>query len=280
MTTIANRDSYDAHISQNFTSIVGSSLKCTFVHDAIFIDHPEWFSRTERAYLSVIRPSLRCSDVVFTSSDNEAQRIRRVWPETRQKVIPIGLGAPIWTQAPKSQLVDEVASRDRPYFLAVGRLNERKNLGRLIQAYSRHPRIGLTHDLVIVGARNGLLTSTAMTSHASVKVLSNVDDSQLTWLYENAAAMIFPSLEEGFGLPLLEADRFGLPIAASDIPVFREIDLADIYFDPLSVAAIGRALEDITAFPHRGAPRSPANWAEVVSVARATIVSAIGSSKE
>ncbi len=84
-----------------------------------------------------------------------------------------------------------------------------------------------------------------------IHFLGHVTDDELRWLYENCDLFVFPSLGEGYGLPLLEANTLGAPAIASDIPVFRELKLATEYFDPRSVdemaAAILRGLGSATA---------------------------------
>ena len=262
-------DEHDVLFSQNFGAIAGGLLKCAFVHDALFVDHPEWFSKKEKIYLSTLRPSLLNTDLIFTSSVAEASRIRRVWPRLSTRVRPIGLGLPNWVDA-EPDVPALGKSNNRPYVLAVGRLNIRKNLRNLIAAYQTSTA-RFTHDLVIVGEANGL-SDNITGRETTVRFASGVSDRELKWFYLHADAFVFASLDEGFGLPLIEAHHFGLPTCASDIAPFQELGLADLYFDPYSVEDISRALDRVIGIPKRQMNISSAfSWTMVVDKARAEI---------
>lgn len=235
---------YDALISQNFTPLSPLRLvKATFLHDAIYRQHPEWFTKSERLYLGLASLSIRFADMVLTSTGTESKRIGKYLPATAAKVQAVGLGLPSWILEDRAGGF-EPQRQAKPYLLAVGRLNVRKNLSSLIRAFEASPLAG-RFDLLLVGEPNGKATALASNSSA-VRFMSGVDDSTLRELYAGAAAFVFPSLDEGFGLPLLEAANFNIPIAASDLEVFREIDVAHEYFDPKSVESISVALDRIT----------------------------------
>lgn len=261
MTSRPMKRNYDVYVSQNFGTFFGDALKCVFLHDGIYKDHPEWFSLRERIYLGAIRPSLQTTDLIFTSSHSEAERVERLWPKLTEKVRPIGLGLPDWVYGPASRPAAD-PTQGRPYILTVGRLNVRKNLDRLISAFtSSHARS--THDLVIVGEPDGV--TTVYGQNAGVHFMRSVTDSELKYLYSGAAAFVFPSLDEGFGLPLIEAGYFGLNVAASDIPVFRELGVADHYFDPTSIDDIRRSLDELVPRRQQEERRafSPDSWKTV-----------------
>lgn len=244
VTALRVQGTYDALVSQNFTPLLPLRLvKATFLHDAIFKQHPEWFTKSERLYLALASFSIRLADLVFTSTRTESKRIKKYLPTTASKVRAVGLGLPSWILEEGTGSL-EAQQQPRPYLLAVGRLNVRKNLSSLIRAFEAGP-LAARFDLLLVGEPNGKATSLAGKSSA-VRFMSGVSDSTLRELYAGAAAFVFPSLDEGFGLPLLEAANFNIPIAASDLEVFREIDLAQEYFDPKSVESISAALDRIT----------------------------------
>ncbi|QBX57565.1 glycosyltransferase family 1 protein [Nocardioides seonyuensis] len=258
---------FDATLTQNFASQRRSrGVSAVFVQDAIFVEHPEWFTRPERLYLSLIRPSVRAADIVLTSSHSEARRIGRLWPETADRIRTVGLSVPVALAT--SVAKDPGLPRPgRPFMLAVGRFNARKNLRRLVEAYAASST-SETHDLVLVGAVDG--RTDEIRAHTGVVVLASASDANLRWLYENAAALLFPSMEEGFGLPLVEARHFGLPVAASDIPVFRELGMAAVYFDPRSPESMREAMGRIVAVDPTSSS-DPDPWSSVVRRIRQAI---------
>jgi glycosyltransferase involved in cell wall biosynthesis len=236
----------DLVISQYFTPLLRRGRKATyvtFIHDAIFFEHPEWHTPLERIYLSAIRPTARFADYAVTSTQVEAARIKRVWPELQDKVHAVSLGLPecIRFSVPVRH---KLVQNDSPFILAVGRLNIRKNLRRLIEAYARLPAgIRQSFQFFIAGNPDG--KSEAMESSVeNVTWLGRVTDGELRWLYEHATLMAFPSLDEGFGLPLVEAAFCSTPTLCSDIPPFREVAPEAGFFDPLSVDSIAQCLEE------------------------------------
>lgn len=270
ITCTGSPERFDAVLTQNFAPISRQNLNVVLLHDVLFVDHPEWFSAKERVYLSGIRPSLRRADVVLTTSRSETDRISALWPELASKVAPVGLAVPCGfgqTEGRKPSVDPEVL--ERPYVLSVGRLNIRKNHRRLVEAY-KDSDLRKSHNLLLVGAPDGRAGDLAEVD--GVHVLSGVSDAELRWLYEHAALYIFPSLGEGFGLPLYEAAWFGLPIVASDLPVFRETGLVSEFFDPTDIGDIRGAIDrGLDARPVRLPEDS--TWEHVVRRARAAIQS-------
>lgn len=237
---------FDAVISQNFTPVGVSdgSRVATFFHDAIFRTNPEWFTVPERSYLRVASSTLRYADVVLTSSAAESERIRATHPRLRAPVHSIGLALP--ESFNRTDQDPHSPTSARKFILSVGRLNVRKNVSSLIEAFqaANLPE----HDLLVVGAADGKPTGAEATPN--VTFAGAVDDQTLADLYATCDFFVFPSLDEGFGLPLLEAAHFGAPTAASDIPAFREVGTAAVYFDP-------RRLDSIVDALHRMARQHP-----------------------
>lgn len=259
---------YDAVLTQNFATRSRAAVSCVLVHDAMWVDHPEWFSIAERIYLSAVRPSLKNADIIFTTSQAETERIARVWPETRSRLRPVGLGVPLSLQHAAARRPESLRD-DKPYILVVGRLNIRKNLARLLDAFVQSPMLQKSYRLVVVGEPDGKLDRAATSSAAaSVSFLDHIDDGQLRWLYENCALFIFPSLDEGFGLPLIEAQSLGARTLASDIPPFRELGGAEAYFDPRSTADIERAMSAALDRPPTLRRSQPDSWGIVIGEMR------------
>jgi glycosyltransferase involved in cell wall biosynthesis len=127
----------------------------------------------------------------------------------------------------------------RPYFLYVGNRGNYKNFFTLLHAFQMSNLAGDV-ELVAVGGEPELRHSENefVVKHrleTSVRLLPKVSDEVLRDLYRGALAFVYPSLKEGFGIPILEAMAAGCPVAASDIPVFREIGVdPTLVFDPHS----------------------------------------------
>jgi glycosyltransferase involved in cell wall biosynthesis len=125
-------------------------------------------------------------------------------------------------------LPDEGGVPAQPYILNVGTLEPRKNLAGLLQAFARARRKGLPHSLVVVGA-NGwgnssverLVDELGIREH--VHVSGFVDDQTLPRLYAAADFFVYPSLYEGFGLPVLEAMACGAPVITSNVSSMPEV---------------------------------------------------------
>ena len=133
------------------------------------------------------------------------------------------------------------------YILFTGTIEPRKNLSTLLQALLKLKHAGIVIPLVIAGSRGWGLraNSSALRNELGSQVheIGYVDTSELPGLYRAAQLFVFPSLAEGFGLPLLEAMASGTPILCSDIPVFHEIghDLPN-YFQPTHVSELAEKI--------------------------------------
>lgn len=137
----------------------------------------------------------------------------------------------------------------RPYLLFVGTREPRKNLERLIEAWEP---LSKTHDLIIAGEKGwdktGSKNSTTDTQKTAPRFLGRVSDEELVVLYSEADCFVYPSLYEGFGLPILEAFSFGTPVVTSDVSAMPEVagNAAELV-DPNSTTAIRKAIEKILA---------------------------------
>lgn len=141
-----------------------------------------------------------------------------------------------------------------PYFIYVGNLYPHKNTKRLVEAlYFLNKKANQKIGLVIVCSRSVFserLESMVRELGAGsfVSYLGFVEDQELAALYKNSLAFVYPSLLEGFGLPGLEAMSAGTLVAASDIPVFKEVYGRNVlYFNPHDFSSIERCLSNIVA---------------------------------
>jgi glycosyltransferase involved in cell wall biosynthesis len=109
----------------------------------------------------------------------------------------------------------------RSYCLMVGWLNPRKDVSTVVAAHTQLVD-DAPHDLVLVGAGSVTFRPVALPQVSSIRVLGYVGDEDLAALMSGAAASVYPSVYEGFGLPVVEALACGAPTIASDLPVLRE----------------------------------------------------------
>lgn len=262
---------YDLVLTQNFAPAFTRSPRAVFIHDLMFLDRPEWFTPAERIYLRIMARMSRRADAIFTSSRAEAARIVRHLPNAVVPVTAVGLALSADYEAASAKTLDFVPDE---FLLTVGRINIRKNLEALVRALLAADLITERRPLVIVGRPDGAQGPSRCLTDASSSGLviwaGSVSDGELKWAYRNCCAFIFPSLDEGFGLPVLEAMSEGAPMALSDIPAFREFGDVASFFDPRDDFAIADCVAQVLShqrqLPHEN-PSLP-NWADVVAKLR------------
>jgi glycosyltransferase involved in cell wall biosynthesis len=260
------------------------------VHDLSFEHLPETFKRRSRLQLRLtVRRTARRAAHVITSSDYSRGDIIKTYgiPETRVSVTHLaasGSFAPV-TDAGAVERVLARYGIEGDYILAVGSIQPRKNLVRLIAAYAylRRTRAGDNLPrLVLVGKRAWLYRETlrAVESyklHNFVTFTGYVSEADLPALYTGALCFVYPSYFEGFGLPPLEAMQCGTPVIAGDRTSLPEVvgaaGLLVNPFDERAIAdAIGRLIDDITLRAHlRGAGLERARLFDWHKTARETV---------
>lgn len=238
------------------------------VHDLFVLTNAEWFSRKYVVtHAPMLKAQIRSADMVVAVSPQTADRVREFFGDREVTVAPNAPSGVFMSESTEAR-TRPVAMPDGPFLLAVGSRDPRKNFGRLVEAYSGLPQeFRKEYRLVIAGGASSLFASSHQDRGGDATALGYVTDAELAWLYSHAAGVVFPSLDEGFGLPAVEALAVGANLAVSDIPVFRWLcgEYAT-YFDPLSTTGIARALVEIVGrTPHHEAPariRERFDWDE------------------
>lgn len=216
------------------------------IHDVLWKRFPETMLWPARLLESVLMPaSIEQADKIVCVSQFTASEIGKYWPQHRDKCTVI-LSAASGLDEMKGRGAGEYA----PYILFVGTLEPRKNLHRLLEAFAKLVREGsISENLVVAGGTGwgnvnlALLVKDLDIEHR-VCLKGYVDDAQLRQLYAGARCLVLPSLYEGFGLPVLEAMQFGVPVVVSDAGSLPEIaGSAGLLVDPMSVESIAGALE-------------------------------------
>jgi glycosyltransferase involved in cell wall biosynthesis len=225
------------------------------IHDIIFKKHPEWFSRRDRIVLGAgIARSVRRARAILTLSEHSRRDIHAIYGAPLDRIHAIPLAPDAIFSAPPAPADVEQTRRARglsdPYILAVGSLQPRKNLVRLVRAFASAKKARPTpHKLVLVGKpawpKSELQTAIRACGMESEIVFTGyVSDAELARLYYGAAFFIYPSLYEGFGLPIVEAMACGIPVIASQTSSMPEITGdAALLIDPRQESDIAAAID-------------------------------------
>ncbi|MBI4259466.1 MAG: glycosyltransferase family 4 protein [Actinobacteria bacterium] len=229
----------------------GSQRLVVTVHDLAFEVVPASFStRWRQVFRLGLRAAVRRADAVITPSRNTAEDLvtrTRIDP-ARVHVVP--LAASLEQGAVDPERVLTRLRIPRPYVLSVGTLEPRKNLVALVRAYRRAAASGIPHALVLAGplgwGYRPLLREIALAGPGEVVLTGPLETSELDAMYRGASAFAYPSLYEGFGLPVLEAMARGVPTVTSSASSLPEVaGDAAIAVDPHRVAEIAAAIQRV-----------------------------------
>ena len=214
-----------------FRGPVGSSVPTVVtVHDLAILRAPEAFPRWHRLYGRVgLERVLRAADAIIAVSEFSRREVNAFAdvPAERIRVVPNGVDALFTPAGPRA---------DGDYVLAVATLEPRKNLARAVEAATA---AGV--ELRVVGARGW----------GGVDVpgwVGEVPDAELAALYRGARCVVYPSLYEGFGLPVLEAMACGTPVVTSRETAMEEVaGPAAVLVDPLDSSAIAAGIHEASS---------------------------------
>lgn len=226
------------------------------VHDLIPITHPQFCRPGEsEKHLERMRTVLETGAGVIGNSNATIEDLGS-FAQSEQRRIPPAIVAPLGSDALKLT-TSKVEQADAPTFVVVGTIEARKNHALLLRIWRRLvDRLGdRAPRLLIVGQRGWECDDVfEALDHGSfrgkVTEIGNCDDERLETYLRTARALLFPSLVEGYGLPLVEALRSGTPAIASDLPVFQEVvgNIPD-YLSPSDEAGWEQAILDYSQLP-------------------------------
>lgn len=198
------------------------------VHDFLFRRNPEFFSLKERIMFSLLLPvCLRRASAVAVPSNFVKKEGVRFYPWLKGKIF-------VTYAAADRVFSKKLKVSKRPFILGFTSKNPKKNTRRLLEAYGIVNEAYPHMELVVVGEG----------------FEEGVSDSRLNKLFRTSRCLVYPSLYEGFGLPILEAFAAGTPVIASDIAVFREIaGNAAIFVNPKDTKEIAGKIKKLLENP-------------------------------
>lgn len=221
------------------------------IHDLVWHRHPE--TMRMRGWLAdrlMMGPAVRRAGRVIAVSSATAADVKQVFGELRNpvEVVRPGVAAP----AGATEISLSKFDIDRPYMLFVGTLEPRKNLQRLVAAFSRALNASRQDYLLVVAGGRGWRDAAVREAlgdpalKGNIRVIGYVDDAELAGLCARARFLAMPSLYEGFGLPALEAQRFGTPVLTSTAGALPEtVGAGGLLADPYDVDAIASGIRSL-----------------------------------
>lgn len=227
------------------------------VHGLEYEFSPESYGFWERLYMRwSIRFSVRVADRVIAVSENTKRDLMRLYavPEKKIQVIYEGLSQPT------TYNLQPTTESEPPYFLFIGRLETRKNIVRMIEAFEIFKaKTGLAHTLVLAGkpgfGYEAIRYKLQATSYKQdIHELGYVSEEEKWELLKDAEIFLFPSLYEGFGLPVIEAQSVGVPVITANTSSLPEVaGEGAVLVNPLDSGEIAEAMEMLVTDPEKRA---------------------------
>lgn len=225
----------DWFITSDWAEIPAKSIKkATIVHDLAYLRYPNLVDtnvkRTQSDRLDRVKKE---SSLIFADSHSTKKDLVDLLGIEKKRITVNYPGVDV---VKSKKLVTK-----KNFILSVGKLEPRKNLERLIKAFSHLNDKSL--ELVIVGQTGW---GRSLPPASNVKFLRYVNDKKLAQLYNSCLIFVYPSIWEGFGYPIIEAMRLGAPVATSNTSSLKEIaGNAAILFDPLNVDDIKSKMQQL-----------------------------------
>jgi glycosyltransferase involved in cell wall biosynthesis len=221
--------------------------KVITVHDMIHEKFNHLMPQAEKRFIETKHAAIKRADKIICVSQNTKRDLQEILEIDSDKISVIHSG---YTFLSSSKDANFFPSTNTPYILYVGERNAYKNFKRLLEAYAKSSKLRKDFNLVCFGSQPfssceiQQINSLEIDERNIIQVSGN--DRVLANLYEKASAFVYPSLYEGFGLPLLEAMSCGCPVVCSNTSSIPEIvgDAAE-FFNPYEIESIANALEKV-----------------------------------
>jgi alpha-1,3-rhamnosyl/mannosyltransferase len=226
-------------------------------HDLSVIKFPEFHPETRVSFLHPeICKAAERADHIITDSEAVRKEIIEYFARSPEKVSAVPLASSLGNTAPDPSLLDQFLKKhglaSRQFFLFVSSIEPRKNIDRLLDAYESQPLAFKRQFPLVLTGSSGWRSETilkridALSQSGAVRYLGYTSDEELKFLYCSAGALVFASLYEGFGLPIIEAQSLGTPVITSDLSCMPEVaGDAALLVDPYDVDRLGSALQQV-----------------------------------
>jgi len=234
------------------------------VHDLAIYKNPDWFPSQLWSRHVLTPKSLKAADHIIAVSQSTKKDIKELFNIPEKKISVVYEGANVEKIPLKRRKNETIEKFKLPklFFLFIGTLEPRKNLVTLIRAYRKFVTADgtLSEIPLVIAGHKGFKHETVFAEIASaklsrrqVKYLGYVSQNEKVELLRHALALVFPSLYEGFGIPVLEAMTLGTPVITSAISSLPEITgkQAALLVDPHDERALARAMRELASKPEK-----------------------------
>ena len=224
----------------------------TVIHDLCSIRPNEMKNYSQFIFNLSIKIAIKKADIIVTVSETVRQELIKKFdiPPERIKVVYNSIAEHFINDRNNLEILTKYNIQKNNYILSVATLNKRKNIPELIKAFESISNKYPDMKLVLVGGM-GNENRAKLTKHPNIIFTGYIPDENIPTLYKNALLYVFPSLYEGFGTPIIEAQYSGCLLLCSDIPVFREIAGNGAEFCKTNSHSITKKIEYLIKNPNR-----------------------------
>jgi glycosyltransferase involved in cell wall biosynthesis len=217
------------------------------IHDISYIAHPEWFaSRTRMSFKLTTDHAIRTAKKIMTDTEFSKKEILKYYkvPEDRISVVYAATGPNFKPQDKATALkAAKGIGAASPFLLHVGAIHARRNVERALRAFVQVKKKFPDMRFILVGRQDKNIDISGLATHLGIKdsvtMIEYIDEPALVSLYNACEALVYPSLYEGFGLPVLEAMACGAPVIAANASCTPEVlGGAGVLFDPYNEVSI------------------------------------------
>ncbi len=250
-----SRPNFDLFCSTYYTPSPYPNLpEAVVVYDLVH-EKLLWSAEDAEGQMAAKQGSLRRGVTYIAISQATADELKKYYPETASRIRVVHPGCDHLPESENNALTLSDGAPDAEYVLFVGSRGAYKNFGVILDAMVS-PNWPADVKLAIVGkplTTNETLVLQGRGLGPRVLTPGQLSDGELAKWYRRSLGFVFPSLQEGFGFPNLEAQSCGAPVVCSDIPVFHETcDDSAIYFDPRSPESVAAAIQKLRSPDLRG----------------------------
>lgn len=236
--------------SPSTTGPIFKANQIVTLHDMIWYEHPEWFSKSFALYYKIFVPLvLKKSKKIIVISEYTKNQAIKYLKLPSEKFATIYNGVDEKFRIYSKNEINNIRGKyklKKPFLLCVGSLKPNKNLNRLFLAWEAVSySFKKNFDLVVVGGTGNNFNGVGFEKLPDeVRLLGHIPDKDLPLIYSAAYAFVFPSLYEGFGLPILESMACGTPVITSNVTAMPEVaGNAALFVNPYFVEELKSSIE-------------------------------------